>query len=367
MSKFYIACALFSFKKVTDTTGSQEPTYCPQVEEVSRDLPRMSFYDLLQSMTCFSQEDFDIKYRYIRILGATNAEESQLVSQRYLAKQDEDPFFKCMYFLCGIVSAPGNLDYVLETQHDLAYQLERSNSWCLGSLFAFYNTAWTIYNCSEYSNIPNPMPYILLLLPKHISLTKEGATTLIDYCISQTDNITDFIFKPYFHITKCRWEFEQYRSQQALNSTHVETLLEHIDATIQMCKEFNRDWMIADSFGAKVSAVYLKLEIALCCFSDRKRYLSIKEEALRLLDDLNRYFKVNQAMISKYDKAWFLSVQAKRFRLEGNVAKAQECARNSAHRYIECGRNWRAIEEAQYTGDACLIKYCKGTAQPRVR
>jgi hypothetical protein len=134
-----------------------------------------------------------------------------------------------------------------------------------------------------------------------------------------------------------------------------------------MCKEFDRDWMIADSFGAKVSAVYLKIEIALCCFSDRHRYLSIKEEALRLLDDLNRYFKVNQAMISKYDKAWFLSVQAKRFRLvERNEAKAKEYARNSAHRYIECGRNWRAVEEARCSGDLHLITFCKGAPQTRV-
>ena len=194
--------------------------------------------------------------------------------------------------------------------------------------------------------------------------------TLIDYCISQTDNITDFILKPYFHIAKCRWEFEQYRSQQSQQSpngtcTCIVNLLKHIDATIQMCQEFDQDWMIADSFGAMVSAVNLTIEIALCCFSDQH---SVMGRALRLLDNLNKYFEDNQkALISKYDEAWLLSVQAKRFRLvERNEAKAKEYARNSAHRYIECGRNWRAVEEARCSGDLHLITFCKGAPQTRV-
>ena len=55
-----------------------------------------------------------------------------------------------------------------------------------------------------------------------------------------------------------------------------------------MCNEFDEDWMIADSFGAMVSAVNLKIDIALCCFSDQD---SIKGKALHLLDDLNiKYF-----------------------------------------------------------------------------
>jgi hypothetical protein len=196
--------------------------------------------------------------------------------------------------------------------------------------------------------------------------------TLIDYCISQTDNITDFILKPYFHIAKCRWEFEQYRSQQSQQSpngtcTCIVNLLKHIDATIQMCQEFDQDWMIADSFGAMVSAVNLKIEIALCCFSDQDIFLSIKGKAQHLLEDLTRCFEVNQALISKYDEAWFLSVQSKCFRLEGNETQARECASNSAHRYLESGRNWRAVEEARHTGDVHLIKYCEKKAQPRVQ
>ena len=300
-------------------------------------------------------------------MGGSNIEESQLVSKYQLAKPDEDPFFKCVYFFCGNVSAPGNLDYILKNQRDLAYQLERSNSWSIGSLFALYITAWTIYNYSRHSNALNTTPYILLLHPLQISLTTEGAMTLIDYCISQTDNVTDFILKPYIHITKCRWEFEQYKSQQALTRTRIEALLEHTDATIQMCKGFDQEWMIADSFGAMVSVVNLKIEIALCCFSDQDIFLSIKGKALHLLDGLTRYFEVNRALMSKYDEAWLLCVQSKRFRLEGNEAKAKEYTRNSAHRYIECGRNWRAVEEARHTGDVRLITYCEETAQPRVR
>ena len=359
--------SFFSFKKETHATGSQEPTCCRQLD-VSlslcwRPLPTASFYDLLHC----SRRRFDRKYRYIRKLGATDVKESQYVSQYYLAKKAEDPFFKCVYFFCGIVSAPENLDYILRTQYELIYQLERNDVWCLGSLFALYITAWTIYNSSEYSYPPNPTPYILLLLPKQISLTKEGAMSLIDHCIDQTNNVTDFILKPYFHITKCRWEFEQYKSQQALDSTHIRSLLERTDATIRMCKGFDQDWMKAHSFGAMVSAVNLKIEIALCCFSDQDIFLSIKGKAQHLLEDLTRCFEVNQALISKYDEAWFLSVQSKCFRLEGNETQARECASNSAHRYLESGRNWRAVEEARHTGDVHLIKYCEKKAQPRVQ
>jgi hypothetical protein len=102
-------------------------------------------------------------------LGATDVEESQLVNQGYLAKQDGDPFFKCVYLFCGIVSAPENLDFILRTQYELATQLERKDSWCLGSLFALYITAWTIYNYSEYSNDPNTTSdYLSLLNPLKI-------------------------------------------------------------------------------------------------------------------------------------------------------------------------------------------------------
>ena len=81
---------------------------------------------------------------------------------------------------------------------------------------------------------------------------------LIDYCIRETDSMSSFPLKAFFHITKLQWEFEEGRHKGILDT---KTILEGIDKVVQLCHSFDQDWMKNDLFGAKVSAINLKIEI----------------------------------------------------------------------------------------------------------
>ena len=185
---------------------------------------------------------------------------------------------------------------------------------------------------------------------------------LINYCIRQTEFMSNFVLKPYFHITKLRWEFEYKRFTGDLDESVAKALLKGIDEMVQLCYSFDHEWMRIDSFGAMVSAINLKIEIAIC-FEKRIRdaymFRSLKEEADGNLKMLTEYFERNRSKIPIYDEAWLYSVQSKFYRMIGADSQAHRYAERAARLYLECGRHWRALEEAEHTGDTNLIRYCQ--------
>ena len=128
-----------------------------------------------------------------------------------------------------------------------------------------YLIAWTIHNCAEYGPLPNNSENFLLLGQLIITLTKNGAMELIDYSnyIRQTEFMSNFL-KPYFFITKLRWEFEYKRFMGDLDESVAKSLLKGIDEVVQLCYSFDQEWMKIDSFGAMGSTINLKIEIAIC-------------------------------------------------------------------------------------------------------
>ena len=305
-----------------------------------------------------------VRYLYIRKVGGANVQMSQEFWKIIWAKSNENPLVQGMYFFSGMLSAPDNLEYILETWRKLSEKLNRSNSSIVGSMFALYLVAWTIRNWVR-ENGSHPELRDCIPLPCHTSIcirrTKEGAMRLVEYCIKETEDIINFFLTPYFDITVLRWKFEIEHDSGTLNETAVSYFLKGIDETFGKCKALDRDWMKADAFGAMVSAVNLTIEIALY-FKGRgqnDKFRSIKGEAMCFLIHLNEYFEVNQSLITIYDCAWLFSVRSKRFRIDDNKTKAQECAEQSAHKYLKSSRYWRAVEEAELSGNMRLIERCK--------
>ena len=320
-------------------------------------VPRMiHFCIILELISCTTE-----RYRHIRKEGMTNIQQSRVLWERIRANPQAPPLLKCVYFCLGMTSAPENLDYNLQTWNDLFCQLIRDhrNILKIGSLFGLYLIAWTIYNCTKYGQLPSNTENILLLGKQKIKLSKEGAKELIDYCFEQTDSMSDFPLKPFFHITKLRWEFED---EGDLGESVAKKLLKGIEEVFQLCYSFDQEWMKIDSFGAIVSAINLKIEIAIY-FKERRQdaymFQSLKEEADGNLNKLTEYFERNCSNIPIYDEAWLCSVQSKFYRMIGAESQAHRYAERAVHLYLECGRHWRALEEAKHTGVSNLIKRCQ--------
>ena len=269
-----------------------------------------------------------------------------------------------------MVSAPEYLDYILQTWNDVSYQLIRGNSFEIGSLMTFYLIAWTIYNCAEYGHLPKDTEYILLLRPWKITLSKKGAMKLIDYCLEKMEFMSDFVCKPYFHITRLRWQFEYKCFKGNLDESEAKTILRGIDETVQLCNSFKQDWMKLDSFGAMGSAIKLKMEIALH-FKDRLHNIewfhTLVSETKIELKDYVKYFERNRSNIPLYDEAWLRCIQSKFHRMIDATQEAQHYAKLTAPLYLECGRHWRALEEAKHSGDSNLIEYCQSVAARATR
>ena len=321
--------------------------------------------DILKSIPCGpNREKFVENYRHVRKLGGEDVNESQKYWEIIWAEQNEDPLTQSACFFSGMLSAPGNLDYVLETWRKLSENLNRSHYAVFGSMFALYLIAWTIQNWVEKNGSdPEHVDYIPLAYHKsrRIPRTKKGAMKLVKHCIKETKGVVDFVLKPYFDITMLRWKFEIKCDSGTLNETGASCLLKGVDETFQKCWSLKQDWMKADAFGAMVSAVNLKIEIALY-FKGRgqnDKFHSIKREAMHFLNCLNEYFENNQSLITIYDCAWLFSVRSKCFRVDDNETDAQLCAEHSACNYLKCSRYWRAVEEAEFSGNRKLIKHCK--------
>ena len=325
----------------------------------------MDFYRILELTSC-SPPMFCMGYCHIRKEGMTNIQLSRDSWELVRVNPQADPLLKCIYFSHGMTSAPENLDYILQTWYDISHQLIRGNSFEIGSLFGLYLLAWTIYNCAEYGPLPNNTENILLLGQLKITLSKNGAMKLIDYCIRQTEFMSDFVLKPYFYITKLRWEFECKRFMGDLDESVAKTILKGIDEMVQLCYSFDQEWMKIDSFGAMGSAINLKIEIAFW-FKERIRdaymFRSLKEEADGNLQMLKEYFERNRSDIPIYDEAWLYSVQSKFYRMIGAESQAHRYAEHAARLYLKCGRHWRALEEAKHTGDTNLIQYYQSTCR----
>ena len=291
--------------------------------------PRMICFlnDILKSIHYGPhRERFARKYLHMRKVGGANVRESQELWKIIWAKQNENPLIQSMYFFSGMLSAPENLEYVLITWTKLSEKLNRSNNAIVGSLFALYLVAWTINNWVG-KNGSDPEHIDCITLPYHRTLciprTKEGAMRLVEYCIEETKDVINFVLTPYFHITVFRWKFEIERDSGTLNETAASRYLKSIDETFEKCWFQNRDWMKADAFGAMVSAVNLKIEIALY-FRRREqndKFCRIKGEAMDFLNPLNEYFEDNHSLITIYDCAWLSSVRSKFFYIDGYEQK----------------------------------------------
>ena len=328
--------------------------------------PRMICFlnDILKSIHYGPhRERFAVRYLHMRKVGGADVRKSQELWKIIWAKHNENPLIQSMYFFSGMLSAPENLKYVLKTWAKLSEELNRSNNAIVGSLFALYLVAWTIRNWVG-ENGSHPEHVDCIPLPYHKSLciprTKEGAMRLVEYCIEETKDVINFVLTPYFYITMLRWKYEIEHDSGTLNETAASRYLKSIDETFEKCWFQNRDWMKADAFGAMVSAVNLKIEIARY-FRRRKqsdKFCSIKGEAMDLLNPLIKYFEDNHSLITIYDCAWLFSVRSKCFRVDGYETEARHCAEHSAHNYLESSRYWRAVEEAKLSGNSELIKCC---------
>ena len=319
--------------------------------------PMVDFYRILKLISCAPQE-----YRHIRKEGMTNIQISRDSLELVRVDPQAHPLLKCVYFFHGMTSAPENLDYNLQTWHDISHQLIGGNSFEIGNPIGLYLIAWTIYNCAEYGPLPNNSETILSLGQLKIPPSKNGAMELIDYCISETESISNFPLKPYFHITKLRWEFEYKRFMGDLDESVAKALLKRIEKMVHQCNSFDHEWMKVDSFGARVSAINLIIEIA-NCFKEKipeaNMFRSLKEEAEGNLKMLTEYLQKNRSDIPKYDKAWLYSVQSKFHCMNGADSQAHRYAKRAVRLYLECGRHWRALEDAKHTRDTNLIRYCE--------
>ena len=273
------------------------------------------------------------------------------------------PLLKCMHFSWGVASSPENLDYILKTWKDISQQLIKSNSLEVGILMGLYLVAWTIYNRAEYGHLPNNSECIHFPGPLKITLSKEGAMKLIDYCIEKMEFMSEYVRKPYFYITKLRWQFEYKRFMGNLGESEAHTILKGLDETVQLCNSFEQDWAKDEHlFGILVSVVNQKIEIALYFLNrlqNKDLYHSLKDEIDGNLIRLNKYFKNKCSSISTYEEGWLYSVQSKYYRMIGKHSEARHYAARSAHRFLESGRHWRAVEEARHSEDKKLVEYCE--------
>ena len=329
----------------------------------------ITFYDILESTSC-TLEAFNEGYQQIRKEAMNDMQLSRVSWEDIHADPQTDPLTKCVYFAHDVVSAPENLDYILHTWNDVSCQLIRGNSFEIGSLMCFYTTAWTIYNRAEYGHLPKDTECILLLRPWKVTLSKKGAMKLIDYCLEKMEFMSDFVRKPYFHITKLRWQFEYKCFKGNLDESEAKTILRGIDETAQLCNSFKQDWMKLDSFGAMGSAIKLKMEIALY-FKDRLHNIEwfrtlVRETEINMKDYVE-YFERNRSNIPLYDEAWLRCIQSKFYRMIDATQEAQYYAKLSAAHYLECGRHWRALTEAKNSGDSNLIENCRSVTARATR
>ena len=153
------------------------------------------------------REKFVVRYLHTRKVDRANVHMSQEFWKIIWAKQNENRLIQSIYFFNGMLSAPDNLDYVLETWGELSEKLNRSNNAIVGSMFALYLVAWTIRNwVGENGSHPEhfdciPLPYHR---PLRIPRTKEGAMRLVEYCIEETKDVINFVLTPFFYITVLR-------------------------------------------------------------------------------------------------------------------------------------------------------------------
>ena len=273
------------------------------------------------------------------------------------------PLLKCMHFSWGVASSPENLDYILQTWNDISQQLIKSNSFEIGILMGLYLVAWTIYNRAEYGHLPSDSECIQFPGPLKITLSKEGAMKLIDYCIEKMEFMSEYVRKPYFYITKLRWQFEYKRFMGSLDEAEAHTILKGLDETVQLCNSFEQEWAKDEHlFGILVSVVNQKIEIALYFLNrlqSKDVYQSLKDEIDGNLIRLSKYFKNKCSNISTYEEGWLYSVQSKYYRMIGEHSEARHYAARSAHRFLESGRHWRAVEEARHSEDEKLVEYCE--------
>ena len=309
------------------------------------------YHDILKSTSCTPQT-FEVGYRHIRKEGMTDIKLSEEFWKLVQVNPQAHPLLKCVYFCLGMTSAPENLDYILQTWNGLYQQLKilSDESLEIGCLFGLYLIAWTIYNCAEYKYLPSKLSAESRqwLKQRNITLNKAGAVKLIDDCIGKMNSMSSFPLKPFFHITKLRWDFEERRFKRNLDESKAETLLQRIREVVQLRNSFDQEWMRIDSFGAIGSAINLKIEIAIW-FKEKSqgasKFGSLMEEADGDLKMLTEYFEKKHSVIPIYDEAWLYSVQSKFCRMTGEKSQAHRYAERAADLYQKCGRPWRAKEE----------------------
>ena len=84
------------------------------------------------------REKFAVRYLHMRKVDRANVHMSQEFWRIIWAEQNENRLIQSMYFFNGMLSAPENLEYVLETWGKLSEKLNRSNNAIVGSLLSIW-------------------------------------------------------------------------------------------------------------------------------------------------------------------------------------------------------------------------------------
>ena len=169
---------------------------------------------------------------------------------------------------------------------------------------------------------------------------------------------SNFFLAPCYTVTIGRWIYDA--NCHRLSDKVIEDVKYYACKTLRQIRSLKDEWAIIDTFGMKLNAMVLLLRVKRYYTANSLGVENLEGDIEDLLGELQR--TLSHPKITTYDKAGFYSV-SKLF-LE-NVNKEEFCrrAKLSAKLFRQNGRIWRALEEAELSGDAELLRELLNEAQ----
>ena len=174
----------------------------------------------------------------------------------------------------------------------------------------------------------------------------------------ENGDASNFFLAPCYTVTIGRWTYDA--NCHHLSDKVIEEVKYYAYKTLGQLRSLKDEWAIIDAFGMKLNAMVLLLRVKKYYTNNSLSVENLERDIKNLLGELQR--TLSHPKITTYDEAGFYSVSKLIFENENNEEFCRR-AKEAAKLYRKNGRIWRAVEEAELSGDKELLQELSDEAQ----
>ena len=249
------------------------------------------------------------------------------------------PLLKVVGLAFGVISTPETSSYMEQLWDQLREHMDQdSPDAIIARAMIDYALAWAYHRKD---------------LGKALNIVKAF------YKEMENGDSNNFFLAPCYTVTIGRWTYDANRHR--LSDKVIEEVKGYAYKTLSQLKSLKDEWAIIDTFGMKLNATLLLLRVKKYYTDNSLSVENLERDIEDLLGELER--TLSHPKITTYDKAGFCSVSKLIFE---NVNKKEFCrrAKEAAKLFRQNGRIWRAVEEAELSGDKELVQKLLKEAGP---